>query len=102
MAIAYIQCPVKQTIDEDLIWWCKACLLNGQIYFLLYFQLYSSYITLGGSELVSLDLSGDMVGDGKVGGATGMREAGILAAQVPVVALSKSPPSAGTKSASST
>ena len=56
--------------------------------------------TLAGEMvLASLDFAGDVVGDGREGGARGKRDAGILAAQVPVVALSKSPTSRGTKSA---
>ena len=54
-------------------------------------------------ESVPLVLAGDLevVGGEWVcegGGATGGRDAGILPAHVPVVALSKSPPSAGGRS----
>ena len=54
---------------------------------------------------MSLDLAGDVaVFEGEVtpddGCTVGARDAGIFPAHVPVVAVSRSPPSAGTKSAS--
>ena len=58
------------------------------------------------SSLVGFDFSGDLVVvvDGECvevgpGGTDGGRDAGIFPAHVPVVALSKSPPSVGTRSA---
>ena len=54
---------------------------------------------------MGFDFSGDLVVvvDGgecsEVGGTDGRRDAGIFPAHVPVVALSKSPPSTGTRSA---
>ena len=54
----------------------------------------------GESGLGSLDFPGDLVGESvcENGGTEGVREPGILPAHVPVVALSRSPTSVGTKS----
>ena len=59
------------------------------------------YTSVAAPSLVGFEVSGDLVVivDAEAGGTDGRRDAGIFPAHVPVVALSKSPPSAGTSSA---